>query len=199
MLGRAGFKGSVCALQRRPALQWGPAPPEPPVQDPHSVRECQRSRAWGLCRPRPAWPEPRFLERMTQVRPSTASRSPSWGRRAGCCPAGRALSPGPEASHRRPRARCLRRGQLHLLCRPGQSQPFTAVGPACGQGGGFTLSPPQTGQAEKKAGGDPGWGPPASQGSPGAGLGSMASLPRASVACPCRLVPSQLEGHLADV
>lgn len=62
------------------------------------------------------------------------------------------------------------------------------------------MSPPQTGHAEKKAGDGPAWGLPASQGSPGAGLGSVASLPwGASITRPRRLVPSQPEGHPADV
>lgn len=61
------------------------------------------------------------------------------------------------------------------------------------QGGGFTLSPPQTEHDKKKAGGSPAWGLPASQGSPGDGLGSMASLPGPSVACPRRRAP--MEGH----
>jgi hypothetical protein len=78
--------------------------------------------------------------------------------------------------------------------------PVTAAGPhLCSQGGGFTLSPPQTGHAEKKAGGGPAWGPPASQGSPGGGLGNLASLPGASVASPRRLAPSQLEGYPVDI
>lgn len=82
-----------------------------------------------------------------------------------------------------------------LPCMEGRIQLLAAAASLLSQGGGFTLSPPQIEHDKKKAGGGPAWGLPASQDSPGDGLGDTASLPGPSVACPRRRAPSQLEGH----
>lgn len=120
-------------------------------------------------------------------------RSPE-GRLWGCHPSLQAL---PTVPPPRPQSQASRQHKGYpspSLCQEGQNAAPAAAGLGCGsQGGEFTLSPPQTGQVEKKAGGCPAWGLPASQPSPGA------SQPGASVACPRRLVPSQPEGHPVDI
>lgn len=144
---------------------------------------------WDSASPRPA---PLFQN----VLPA-ASRSVPWAPPAGLTPreeAALGLSPlcPPHRATQRLAPPAAQRVPPPLLSGE-TNQPPAAAGLGHGsQGGGFTLSPPQTGQVEKKAGGSPAWGLPASQAPPGA------SLPGASAACPRRLMPSQPEGHPAD-
>lgn len=155
-------------------------PPVPPAPDP---------RALGLCQP-PACPA--FPERTSgriPVSPVGPPCRPHAQRGGGSGVAAAVPSP---PRHTAAGSASSTKAPPPLLSGE-TNQPPAAAGLGHGsQGGGFTLSPPQTGQVEKKAGGSPAWGLPASQAPPGA------SLPGASAACPRRLAPSQPEGHPAD-
>lgn len=186
-------RGSQPSSPQGRGTSWlGQPLPVPPAPDPQAL---------GLYRP-PACPPPPELPAFHNTFPAAGrwGLSKSWGPTLQALfPRGQALrvSPLPAGPPHCAHSRWLHRqhkGQPLPSCPEGQNPVPATAGLGCSsQGGGFTLSPPQTGQDEKKAGGGPAWGLPASQPSPGA------SQPRASVACPCRLAPSQPEGHPADI
>lgn len=191
MGGLASWRQAARPDGEEPATEGSPALSTPEGQEwlGHSARP-PATPVWALglgwpCPPAQSLP----LQRARPVLRSLPLGVSPTGRRALGWSPSPALPTEPHSRWHQPMAprTPLRGGQRPLLCWPeGRPPPPRSSGPGWAQGGGFTLSPPQTGHVEKKAGGAPAWGPPASQGSPGAGPGSATSAPEASAACPRR-------------